>query len=69
MARVRSLRAKRPPVIAPPVGGLWAVVTIGCPGCAELQWLERSEARSDIECPRSGTARPVAERYPLLIAG
>ena len=45
------------------------VVIIVRPACAEVQWLERVEVRSNIECPRSGTARPVAELYPLLIAG
>ena len=45
------------------------VVIIVRPGCAEVRWLARSGARSDIECPPSGTAGPVAERYPLESAG
>ena len=45
------------------------IVIIGCPGYAGVQWLRRSEARSDIERPQLETARPVAERCPLLIAG
>ncbi len=36
-------------------------------GCAGLQRLGTSGARSDIECPRYGIAGPVAKRYPLVI--
>ncbi len=65
--RNRRSRAALAPGIATQFATAVDARDIGCSGCAEVQWLERVEVRSDIECPRSGTARPVAERYPLLI--
>jgi hypothetical protein len=41
---------------------------VQCPTCAEVQWLARSEAKSDIEHLGPKPPGKVAERHPLVTA-